>query len=88
MLPYSDISNLGRQFEIMVANHTCQLEHDELKEPAASAGLIHLTSKDCHQMIKEININGSHTISNNSVIETNQLSEVWPSNKNSNCQIL
>jgi calcium-dependent protein kinase len=62
MLPDSDISNLSRQFEIMDTNHTCQLEHDELMEAVASAGLIHITSKDCHQMIKEINMTGSHTI--------------------------
>ena len=62
MLPDSDTFNLSRQFEIMDTNHTCQLEHDELMEAVASAGLIHITSKDCEQMIREIDMTGTKTI--------------------------
>jgi hypothetical protein len=31
-------------------------------EAVASAGLIHITVKDCHQMIREIDMTGSKTI--------------------------
>ena len=46
----------------MDTNHTCQLEIDELMEAVASAGLIHITARDCQQMIKEINMTGTSTI--------------------------
>lgn len=46
----------------MDTNHTCQLEHDEIVEAVASAGLIHITPEQCHQMIDQIDMSGTQTI--------------------------
>jgi calcium-dependent protein kinase len=61
-LPDQEVSNLNKQFEIMDTNHTCQLEHEEIVEAVASAGLIHITPEQCQTMIDQIDMNGSKTI--------------------------